>query len=50
MGAPGRKQTLAEIAREFLVRRPLDAELNRETFVRLGAEYLDAVTHAEGQA
>ena len=52
MGAPGkegRRQTLAEISREFLSRRPLDAELNRETFVRLGAEYLEAVGRAEEQ-
>jgi len=48
-GATGRKQTLAEIAREFLGRRPLDAELNREEFVRLGLEYLEAVGHAEEQ-
>jgi hypothetical protein len=50
MGTPGRRQTLAEIATEFLSRRPLDAELNRETFVRLGAEYLEGVGRAEEQA
>jgi DNA repair protein SbcD/Mre11 len=49
MGTMGRKQTLAEIAREFLGRRPLDAELNREEFVRLGLEYLEAVGQGEEQ-
>ena len=41
--APGaRRQTLTETVREFLGRRPLDAELNRETFVKLGVDYLEA--------
>ena len=48
---PGvRRQTLAETLREFLGRRPLDAELNRETFVKLGVDYLDAAARAEESA
>jgi DNA repair exonuclease SbcCD nuclease subunit len=41
------RQSLSETLREFLGRRPLDAELNRETFVKMGVEYLEAVAHAE---
>ena len=40
-GAPGRRQTLPEAVREFLSRRPLDADLDRAAFVRLGVEYLE---------
>ena len=47
-GAP--RQTLTETVRDFLGRRPLDAELNRETFVKLGVEYLEAAARAEGEA
>ncbi|MEX2157324.1 MAG: exonuclease SbcCD subunit D [Gemmatimonadales bacterium] len=46
-GAGTHRQTLGETLREFLGRRPLDAELNRETFVKLGVEYLEAVARAE---
>lgn len=35
-----KRQTLTETVRDFLGRRPLDAELNRETFVKLGVEYV----------
>jgi len=42
LGAPGRRQTLPDAVKEFLGRRPLDAELDRETFVRLGVEYVEA--------
>jgi DNA repair protein SbcD/Mre11 len=45
--ADTRRQTLSDTLREFLGRRPLDAELNRETFVKLGVEYLEAVARAE---
>lgn len=48
-GAGVRRQTLNETVREFLGRRPLDAELNRETFVNLGVEYLEAAARAEGE-
>jgi DNA repair protein SbcD/Mre11 len=43
LGAPGRRQTLPELVREFLSNRPLPAELDREEFVRLGAELMDSV-------
>ena len=47
---PGTKrQTLTETVRDFLGRRPLDAELNRETFVTLGVEYLEAAGRADGE-
>jgi exonuclease SbcD len=39
-GAPGRRQTLPETVQEFLERRPLDADLDRAAFVRLGVEYV----------
>jgi len=45
-----RRQTLTETVREFLGRRPLDAELNRETFVKLGVEYLESAASAESGA
>jgi exonuclease SbcD len=43
MGAPGRRQTLPELVRGYLEQRPLPAELDRETFVRLGESLMDAV-------
>ena len=43
MGAPGRRQTLPELVHDYLSRRPLPAELDREAFVRLGAGLIDAV-------
>jgi DNA repair protein SbcD/Mre11 len=46
-GGGGRRQTLTETVRDFLGRRPLDAELNRETFVKLGVEYLETAARAE---
>lgn len=46
-GAGVRRQTLTETVRDFLGRRPLDAELNRESFVKLGVEYLESVAHEE---
>ncbi len=48
-GPGGRRQTLTETVRDFLGRRPLDAELNRETFVKLGVEYLEAAARADGE-
>jgi DNA repair protein SbcD/Mre11 len=49
--SPGtRRQTLNETVREFLGRRPLDAELNRETFVKLGVDYLEAAARADESA
>jgi len=46
-GTGVRRQTLTETVRDFLGRRPLDAELNRESFVKLGVEYLEAVAREE---
>jgi exonuclease SbcD len=43
VGAPGRRQTLPELVRGYLERRPLPAELDREAFVRLGESLMDAV-------
>jgi exonuclease SbcD len=43
MGAPGRRQTLPELVRSYLARRPLPAEVDRDEFVRVGAELMDAV-------
>jgi len=43
-GAPVRRQTLPETVQEFLEHRPLDADLDRAEFVRLGVEY---VAHAD---
>lgn len=37
-----RRQTLSETVRDFLERRPLDADLDRATFVREGVAYVDA--------
>jgi DNA repair protein SbcD/Mre11 len=42
-GASGRRQTLPESVQEFLEHRPLDADLDRAEFVRLGVDY---VAHA----
>jgi hypothetical protein len=41
--APVRRQTLPETVREFLEHRPLDADLDRTEFVRLGGEYVGRV-------
>jgi DNA repair exonuclease SbcCD nuclease subunit len=49
VGPGAKRQTLSETVRDFLGRRPLDAELNRETFVTLGVEYLEAAGRAEGE-
>jgi DNA repair protein SbcD/Mre11 len=43
MGAPGRRQTLPDLVRDYLRGRPLPAELDREAFVRLGGDLMDAV-------
>ena len=43
VGAPGRRQTLPELVRDYLGGRPLPAELDREAFVRLGGTLMDAV-------
>jgi len=43
---PSRRPRLADVVAEFLGRRPLDADLDRERFVTLGREALDAVERA----
>jgi DNA repair exonuclease SbcCD nuclease subunit len=43
VGAPGKRQTLPDLVRDYLRGRPLPAELDREQFVRLGGELMDAV-------
>jgi len=48
-GAPGRRHTLPDTLREFLGRRPLDADLDRDEFVRLGVEYLERVGRDVGE-
>jgi hypothetical protein len=40
LSAGGRRQTLPETVRDFLEHRPLDADLDRAEFVRLGVEYV----------
>lgn len=47
VGGPGRHATLPETVREFLSRRPLDADLDRDEFVRLGLEYVERAAGAE---
>jgi DNA repair exonuclease SbcCD nuclease subunit len=42
-GAPGRRQTLPDLVSSYLAARPLPAELDREAFVRLGRDLMDAV-------
>jgi len=49
VGPGAKRQTLNETVRDFLGRRPLDAELNRETFVTLGVEYLEAVGRSDAE-
>ncbi len=48
-GADGRRRTLREAVREFLEHRPLDADLDRAEFVRLGVEYVARAGGAGGQ-
>ncbi len=43
VGSPGRRQTLPEMVRYYLEHRPLPADLDRERFVHLGVELMDAV-------
>ena len=43
----GRRKPLGELLREYLARRPLPAELDREQFVRQGVELLETVAREE---
>ncbi|MGH7568360.1 MAG: metallophosphoesterase family protein [Gemmatimonadales bacterium] len=47
LGAHGRRQTLPDTVRDFLTRRPLDADLSRDEFVRLGVEYVEQAGRPE---
>jgi len=47
-GAPGQRQTLPETVREFLDHRLLDADMDRDEFVRLGVDYVEQVGREEG--
>ena len=50
VGSPGRSQTLPELLADYLARRPLPADVNREAFVRRGVELMDAVERDLGSA
>ncbi len=50
VGAPGSRQPLVEVVAEYLARRPLDADLDRGRFVRLGREYMDMVERDGAEA
>lgn len=43
----GRRQPLSEVLRDYLARRPLPAELDRDAFVTAGAALLEAVVRDE---
>ncbi|HEU4699712.1 MAG TPA: exonuclease SbcCD subunit D [Gemmatimonadales bacterium] len=43
VGGPGRRQTLPEVVRSYLERRPLPAEVDRERFVKTGTELIESV-------
>ena len=45
-GGPGTHQSLTDRVAEYLRRRPLDADLDREELVALGRRYLDEVERA----
>lgn len=49
-GIATRRQTLPEIVREYLGRRPLDTDLDRAEFLRLGGSYLDAALREDEAA
>lgn len=42
-GAPGRRRTLPEVVEDFLLTRPLPAEIERDGFVRRGRELMESV-------
>ena len=47
VGPGGRRQPLAEVLRDYLGKRPLPAELDREQFVRAGVALLESVVRDE---
>jgi DNA repair exonuclease SbcCD nuclease subunit len=46
VSAPGARQTLVELLADYLGRRPLDAEVERQQLVALGKRYMDEVEQA----
>jgi exonuclease SbcD len=47
LDSSGRRRPLRDVLGDFLVHRPLPAELDREEFVRAGIEFLDEVVRDE---
>ena len=43
VGSPGRRQTLPELVEEYLGRRLLSSEIDREAFVRVGVDLIQTV-------
>jgi DNA repair exonuclease SbcCD nuclease subunit len=43
VGAPGTRQSLPEVVSDYLSRRPLPGEVDREEFVRLGTELVSSI-------
>lgn len=43
IGAPGRRQTLAELVEDYLTRRPLAADVDRKLLLTLSQKYMDEV-------
>ncbi len=43
VGAPGRRQTLAELVEDYLTRRPLAADVDRKMLLALSQNYMDEV-------
>jgi hypothetical protein len=50
VGSPGERQTLGEIVADFVGRRPLDADVDRDALVALATEYMQAVGREEAGA
>jgi hypothetical protein len=48
VGGPGRRQTLPEMVRDYLERRPLPDSVDRASFVRLGTELFESVEREYG--
>jgi len=46
VGAPGQRQTLSELLADYLRRRPIDADVNRDRLVTLGERYMHEVEQA----
>ncbi len=43
VGAPGQRQTLSDILADYLGRRPIDADVDRDRLVALGQQYMHEV-------